>query len=78
MSDPATREGDHRAHPSRRAAGPEYGGYVNASKAGHPVAGLMYNDPQWNSPDGWTTYLHTADINATLSAATSAGATNLR
>ena len=34
------------------SAGPEYGGYVNASKAGHPVAGLMYNDPQWNSPDG--------------------------
>ena len=26
-------------------------------------------------PRRWTTYLHTADINATLSAATSAGAT---
>jgi len=56
-------------------AGPEYGGYVNAAKDGQPVAGLMYNDPQWHSPDGWTTYLHTADVTATLNAATSAGAT---
>jgi hypothetical protein len=57
------------------SAGPEYGGYVNAAKDGQPVAGLMSNDPQWNSPDGWTSYLHTADIAATRSAATSAGAT---
>ena len=47
------------------AAGPEYGGYINAFKDGKPVAGLMFNDPQWNSPDGWTTYLHTADVKAT-------------
>ena len=57
------------------SAGPEYGGYVNAAKDGQPVAGLMYNDPQFNSPDGWTTYLHTCDVNATLKAATAAGAT---
>ena len=57
------------------SAGPEYGGYISASKDGQPVAGLTYNDPQWNSPDVWTTYLHTADITTTLSAATSAGAT---
>lgn len=56
------------------AAGPEYGGYVNAFSDGRPVAGLMANDPQWNSPDGWTTYLHTADIRATLAAAVAAGA----
>ena len=56
------------------SAGPEYGGYVTASKDGRPVAGLMGNDPQFRSPDGWTTYLHTADITATLSAATAAGA----
>jgi predicted enzyme related to lactoylglutathione lyase len=56
------------------AAGPDYGGYVNAFKDGHPVAGLMNNDPQWNSPDGWTTYLHTDDIKATLAAAVAAGA----
>ncbi len=47
------------------SAGPEYGGYINAFKDGKPVAGLMLNDPQWNSPDGWTTYFHTADIKAT-------------
>ncbi|WP_102143348.1 VOC family protein [Mycobacterium hubeiense] len=56
------------------SAGPDYGGYVNAFKDGKPVAGLMYNDPQWNSPDGWTTYLHTADVNATVAKAVAAGA----
>ena len=56
------------------AAGPEYGGYINAFKDGHPVAGLMLNDPQWNAPDGWTTYIHTADIKATLATAIAAGA----
>lgn len=57
------------------SAGPEYGGYVNASKDGQPVAGLMGNTPEMRSPDGWTTYLHTSDIAATLRAATAAGAT---
>ena len=33
------------------SAGPQYGGYVNAANDGHPVAGLMTNDPQWQSPD---------------------------
>ena len=47
------------------SAGSDYGGYINAFKDGQPVAGLMFNDPQWNSPDGWTTYFHTADIKAT-------------
>src|ERR1700704_986371 len=55
------------------SAGPEYGGYVTASKDGRPVAGLMGNDPQFRTPDGWTTYLHTADIKAPLAAATAAG-----
>ena len=55
------------------SSGPGYGGYINAFKDGQPVAGLMFNDPQWNSPDGWTTYLHTADITATVAAATAAG-----
>jgi uncharacterized protein len=54
--------------------GPEYGGYLNAFCDGRPVAGLMANDPQWNSPDGWTTYFHTADINATLDKAIAVGA----
>ncbi|MGV0800796.1 VOC family protein, partial [Mycolicibacterium elephantis] len=56
------------------SAGPEYGGYVTAFKDGKPVAGLMHNDPQWNSPDGWTIYFHTADIKATLNSAVAAGA----
>jgi uncharacterized protein len=57
-------------------AGPEYGGYVNASKDGPPVAGMIYNDPQWNTPDGWSIYLHTADVKATFDAAIAAGATS--
>jgi uncharacterized protein len=56
------------------SAGPEYGGYTNAFKDGKYVGGLMANDPQWNSPDGWTTYFHTADIKATMAKATGAGA----
>lgn len=56
------------------SAGPEYGGYVNAFSSGRSVAGLMHNDPQWNAPDGWTTYFHTADVKATLAGALAAGA----
>jgi predicted enzyme related to lactoylglutathione lyase len=55
------------------SAGAEYGGYINAAKAGHVVAGMMANNPEFQAPDGWTTYFHTADINATASTLTSAG-----
>jgi predicted enzyme related to lactoylglutathione lyase len=55
------------------SAGPEYGGYVTASKNGRPVAGLMGNNPEFGAPDGWTTYLHSADVDATLAAASAAG-----
>jgi uncharacterized protein len=55
------------------SAGPEYGGYINAAKEGHPVAGLMGNNPESQAPDGWSTYFHTADINVTTAAVTSAG-----
>jgi len=58
------------------SAGPEYGGYINASINGHPVAGLMQKAPQMNAPDAWTTYFHTADIHATAAAVTSAGGSN--
>jgi uncharacterized protein len=54
-------------------AGPDYGGYVNASLNGRPVAGLMAADPRWNAPDGWTTYLHTADVDATVTSVVAAG-----
>lgn len=43
------------------SAGPDYGGYINAAKGGHPVAGLMANRPEFQSPDGWATYFHTVD-----------------
>ena len=56
--------------------GGEYGGYVNAHVDGKPVAGLMPNDPQWNSADGWTTYLHTADVDATLEKVVASGGTS--
>jgi predicted enzyme related to lactoylglutathione lyase len=55
------------------SAGQEFGGYVMAFLDGHPVAGLMTNDPQWNTPDGWSTYLHTADVDATLTSVAAAG-----
>jgi predicted enzyme related to lactoylglutathione lyase len=58
------------------SAGPDYGGYINASKDGRLVAGMMHNDPQWQAPDGWSTYFHTSDIKATVAAATAAGATS--
>jgi predicted enzyme related to lactoylglutathione lyase len=34
----------------------------------------MASDPQWNAPDGWTTYLHTADVKASIAEALAAGA----
>ncbi|HWF69444.1 MAG TPA: VOC family protein [Mycobacterium sp.] len=55
------------------SAGPDYGGYINAAKDGHPVAGLMANPPESATPDHWATYFHTADINARVSALTAAG-----
>ncbi|MCV6984443.1 VOC family protein [Mycobacterium shinjukuense] len=57
------------------SAGPDYGGYVNAAKDGRPVAGLMANNPEWQSPDCWTTYFHTADVDATVATLTAAGGT---
>lgn len=57
------------------SAGPDYGGYVNAAKDGRPVAGLMANNPEWQAPDNWATYFHTADIDASVAAVTAAGGT---
>ncbi len=57
------------------SAGPDYGGYINAASDGHPVAGMMANNPEFQAPDGWSTYFHTADINAITSAVPSAGGT---
>ena len=58
------------------SAGPDYGGYINAAKDGKPVAGLMQNQPEWNAPDAWNIYFHTADIHKTAEAVTSAKGSN--
>lgn len=55
------------------SAGPEYGGYATAAIDGRAVAGLMANNPEWQVPDNWSTYFHTADINASVSAIAAAG-----
>lgn len=59
-----------------KTGGPEYGGYVTAFVGDRAVAGLMQNNPDWNTPDVWTTYLHTADADATVAAAAAAGGSN--
>ncbi len=55
------------------SAGPEYGGYTNAAKDGHLVAGLMANRPEVEFPDHWGVHFRTADINASLAAVKAAG-----
>lgn len=42
-------------------ANPDFGGYINFQKDGHPVAGCMANDGTMGS-DGWSIYLATDDI----------------
>lgn len=55
-------------------SGEDRGGYITALSDGYPVAGITENEPQTESPDVWTTYLATTDIDATVSTATAAGA----
>src|SRR3989440_7023530 len=54
-------------------AGEEYGGYINFSKNGLPVAGAMRNDGQSGTPDLWSVYLATEDAKATADAADANG-----
>jgi predicted enzyme related to lactoylglutathione lyase len=54
-------------------AGEEYGGYINFSKDGIPVAGCMRNDGQSGSPDVWSVYLASDDAEATVEAAVAHG-----
>ena len=56
---------------------PEYGGYVNATSDGHRVAGITPRMPGQEGPDVWTTYISTADVEATAAAVTQAGGTVL-
>jgi predicted enzyme related to lactoylglutathione lyase len=47
-------------------AGEEYGGYVNLTLDGGPVAGLMGKTPEMaEAPDGWSIYFRTDDIGKT-------------
>ena len=54
--------------------GPEYGGYVNFTKNGAMVAGMMSNDGAAGAPDSWNTYLSVPDAKAATEAAVAAGA----
>ena len=55
------------------SAGDEYGGYINFSKDGVPVAGAMRNDGSTGAPDTWSVYLATKDAAATVDAASAHG-----
>jgi predicted enzyme related to lactoylglutathione lyase len=55
-------------------AGEEYGGYVNFSLGGLPVAGCMGKTEQTQDmPDGWSTYFATDDAQKTSDLATTHG-----
>jgi uncharacterized protein len=48
--------------------GEEVGGYITFAKNGVPVAGCMHNDGETGMPDGWSMYLASDDIKATVDA----------
>ncbi|HEV7192602.1 MAG TPA: VOC family protein [Jatrophihabitantaceae bacterium] len=53
---------------------PQFGGYVNLRSEGHVVAGLMPKTAEMAAlPDVWSTYISTADIDASVAAITAAG-----
>lgn len=52
---------------------PEFGGYRMFLKDDVPVAGLMANDGTSGSPNAWSVYLSTDDLDATLTRTTAAG-----
>ena len=56
--------------------GPDFGNYVNFSRNGVLVAGMLPN-LQPDTPDGWTTYLSTPDAKATVDAVLAAEGTVL-
>lgn len=53
--------------------GEEYGGYTTFTRDGVPVAGAMANDGTSGTPDLWSVYLATADLDATAARATAHG-----
>src|SRR4051794_40327201 len=56
-------------------AGPDMGNYVTFTRDGVSVAGMMHNDGSTPNKDHWTTYLATADIDATAKATVDNGGT---
>lgn len=55
-------------------ANPDFGGYFNYTKNGVLVAGCVANNPEYNTPDMWSTYIAVDDAAATVAAAEAAGA----
>lgn len=55
-------------------SGEEFGGYVTFFSDGQQVAGMMQNPEESGTPDLWSTYISSDDIDATVAAATAAGA----
>ena len=53
---------------------PDFGGYMNFVKDGAWIAGCMTNDGSSGQPDAWSIYLSSPDAEATVDAATKAGA----
>jgi predicted enzyme related to lactoylglutathione lyase len=51
----------------------EFGGYLNFTKNGVPVAGCMASQPGSGMPDAWSVYLAADDTRKTLDAATANG-----
>jgi predicted enzyme related to lactoylglutathione lyase len=51
----------------------EFGGYSMFLSDGRQVGGLMLNDGSNGSPDVWSTYISTADIDATVASAAATG-----
>lgn len=54
-------------------AGEQHGGYINFAKDSVVVAGGMRNDGSTGTPDGWSVYLATDDVKATVDAAVTHG-----
>ena len=55
-------------------AEPDFGSYTTATKDGLAVVGMAENRPDTGMPDFWSTYFATTDVDATVAAATAAGA----
>ncbi len=60
-----------------REAPTELGSYRYFERDGRSVGGVMANQPEWATPDGWSVYLRTDDVAATVAATQQHGGTVL-